>query len=280
MVTSSWLPTGCTQLAFRVAAPSVLSNFSASLFEECDPELAKEAIPASLKLMEGFLKNDPGNKSILVSLSMGFAGYSLLFVEAEEPERASNLYLRSLNYGLQALDDRGVTLRNPTSGREEIQATLRKIEKGDYQALCWTTFSWNAWISLNLDKPEAIAQMAAAAACLKRVLEMDALYFHGLPQILMGVTLSARPPLLGGNPDQARFHFEAALKESDGKFFLAQVYFAKYYAVRAQDKTLFDRLLREVVAGDPEDFKEVCLINQVMQRKAKELQKQTSALFL
>jgi tetratricopeptide (TPR) repeat protein len=271
---------GCTQLVIRTAAPSLVPNFTASIFEECDPDLAKNAIPGTLKLMEGLLRSDPRNREILVSLSMGFAGYSLLFVETESPEKASELYLRARAYGLQALGKNGTRLMGPGPTREELNAALKTVSESDYQSLFWMTLSWNAWIALNLDKPEALSQMAAADACLKRLLEMDPLYLYGLPHVLMGVSLSARPPLLGGNPREALAHFEAALRIGGGKFFLTQVFFARYYAVRVQDKDLFDRLLREVTTGNPRELKDVCLINRVMQQRADDLKKKRDDFFI
>jgi len=95
----------------------------------------------------------------------------------------------------------------------------------------------------------------------------------------MGASLAARPPLLGGSPEKARIHFEQAMQESHKKFYLAQVYFAKYYAVRVQDRELFVRVLAEVIQGNPGELKEVCLINRVMQSRAQELAKRTEDLF-
>jgi hypothetical protein len=65
-----------------------------------------------------------------------------------------------------------------------------------------------------------------------------------------------------------------------GQFFLAQVYFARYYAVRVQDKALFERTLAEVLQSDPARIQEACLINRMMQRRARELLKQIEDLFL
>jgi hypothetical protein len=271
---------GCMQLIIRTAAPSLIPHITASFFEECDPDLARNAIPSNLKLMEGLLKKDPHNSEMLVSLATGFAGYSLLFVETEDPERASHLYLRARTYGFRALGEKGSALANPELSPEELQATLKTVSESDFRALFWATLSWNAWISLNLDQPRALSQMAAAEACLNKLLEMDAFYLNGLPHILTGVLLSARPPLLGGDPSRAQVHFEAALKENNGKFFLTQVYFARYYAVRVQDKALFERLLQGVMAGNPADLKDVCLINRVMQQRAKHLMQQAEELFI
>ena len=274
------LLSGCTQLILRTAAPSLIPGITASFFEECDPEFARNAIPSNLKLLEGLLKRDPHNREILVSLATGFAGYSLLFVETEDPERASQLYLRARAYGLQALGEKGRVLENPELSREDLRTTLKTLAGSDYRALFWATLSWNAWISLNLDQPAALAQVAAAEACLNKLLEMDPFYFHGLPHILTGALLSARPPLFGGDPARAAAHFEAALKQNQGRFFLTQIYFARYYAVRVQNKALFEDLLKEVMTNDPAELKDACLINQVMKQRAMDLMQQKEDLFI
>jgi tetratricopeptide (TPR) repeat protein len=262
------------------ASPPLFPNFTTSIFEECDIELAKNAIPANLKLLEGILKNDPENKQILTTLSMGFAGYSMLFLEADEPERASKLYLRARDYGIKALGEKGVRLKNMKDRKEGLQSVLQTLGKEELKPLFWITVSWNAWINLNLDKPAALAQLNASQALLDRVMEIDASYFQGLPHILMGVSLSARPPMLGGNVKQAKEHFDKALQLTDGKFFLAQYYFARYYAVRVQDKALFLRLTGEIEKMNPQELRDVCLINSVMQHKAKRLKEMVDEFFL
>jgi hypothetical protein len=267
------------RVALRVS-PSLFPNITTSIFEECDVELAKNAIPANLKLLEGLLKNDSENKQILATLSMGFAGYSMLFVEADEPERASRLYIRARDYGIKALGERGVRLKNAKDRKEDLQIVLKRVVKEELEPLFWITVSWNAWINLNLDKPAALAQLSASQVLLERVIEINSGYFHGLPHILMGVSLSARPPMFGGNVEQAKEHFEKALQLSHGKFFLAQYYFARYYAVRVQDKQLFLRLTGDIGEMNPRELKEVCLINSVMQLKAKRLREMADDFFL
>lgn len=270
---------GCMQVALR-ASPSLFPDMASAMFEECDPELAKDSIPPNLKLLEGILKNDPENKKLLITLSMGFAGYSLLFIEPEDPERASSLYLRALDYAIRGLGDKGTPLKNREGRPEPIRAAITTMDHQDLEALFWTALAWNAWVNLNLDKPSALAQLSASEACLKKVLELDGHFFYSAPHILMGASLAARPPILGGDPEKARMHFETAMRMHHGKCFMAQVYFARYYAVRVQDKELFGRILAEVLRGAPGDIKEVCLINRVMQQRAQELVKQAEDLFL
>ncbi|MBN1851037.1 MAG: hypothetical protein JW932_20925 [Deltaproteobacteria bacterium] len=263
-------------MALRLS-PSLLPNLTASQFEDCDPEFAKSAIPANLKLLEGLLKNDPQNRQVLLTLCKGFCGYSLLFIEDENPLRASCLYLRAKDYGIRALGEKGEALK--TLKTNEVQAWLKEITTTEIEILFWIAASWHAWIGLNLDNPLAIDQMSISQACLEKVLELKPTYFHGLPYILLGTNLAARPSLLGGDIIQAKKFFEMALDLNHRQFFLTQYYYAKYYTVRTQDKTMFINLLDEIFHNDPKNLQDVCLMNSVMQNKAKRLLESADELF-
>ena len=91
--------------------------------------------------------------------------------------------------------------------------------------------------------------------------------------------MAVTPPMLGGNPQLAKAHFEKALALGKRHFFLAQYYFARYYTTRAQDKKLFFELLDEVISGDPGDLKDVCLINTVVQSMGVQLRETADDLF-
>lgn len=269
---------GCASMALQVSSP-LFPQFSESIFEECDAQLAKTAIPAQLKLMEGLLKSEPENKALLTTLAMGFTGFSLLYVEDDDPQRASHLYLRARDYGMRALGPRGRDLKHLENVGGKAGRILGAMGKRDLEALFWTTVAWNAWINLNLDKPSAIAQIGAAQACLKRVLALNPEYFHGLPLILMGISLSARSPLFGGDVAGAKAFFDRALSLEERKFLLAQYYYARYYAVRAQDKELFFALLGEVEKGKTASLPDVCLINTVAKEKADRLKETAEDYF-
>ena len=234
--------------------------------------MARESLPAQLKLMEGLLKRAPQNRELLTALCMGFTGYAMLFVEEEDPERASRLYLRARKYGLQALDMEMASL-------EALQDALKRIGAGRIAPLFWTTLSWNAWIQLNLDNPSALGEIPAAEACLSRVMQINPDYFFGSPYIITGSMLAARPKILGGDAAEARTSFLKAMAVSDGRFFLAPYYYAKYYAVRVQDKALFLNLIQRVEQARPDQLKEVCLINTAVQQKMSVLKEMTDELF-
>ena len=270
---------GCVRMALHMS-PALIPRLADSIFEECDAALAKDALPADLKLMEGLLKSDPKNEQLLNALCMGFAGYANLFVEDEDPERASRLYVRARNYGLKALGLSGVSSEKSNSKEVFLLSSLKTVDDDDIDALFWMTLSWNAWINLNLDKPLALAQLGQAGACLDTLLRIKPDYYYGAPYVLKGTIAAAMPGLLGGNAESAKAAFEKALQLGERKLFLTHYYYAKYYAVRVQDKALFTKLLREIEKGIPNQLKGACLINSVIQKKAKKLNDISEDLFL
>ncbi len=278
MFLSSIFLGGCVKMALRVS-PSLIPAFTQAFFEECDPDLAKQSLPSNLKLMEGLLKNDPDNRQLLNALCMGFTGYAMLFVEDDDPERASTLYLRARTYGFRATGRNAFKLIDAGLKKDIIRSKLLAYGEKEIEALFWTSISWNAWINLNLDKPAALAQLGAAQACLERVMEIKPDFFHGLSYIMRGSISAAMPVALGGKAGRAKTYFEKAIGVSNGKFLLAQYYFAKYYAVRVQDKELFLKLIKEVESSPSDGLKEVCLINAVMKEKTKRLMEMSEDLF-
>lgn len=278
LIACLFLLTGCVKLALR-ASPSLIDSLTKSIFAECDPQLAAAAIPSDLKLLEGLLREDSSNSTLLQALCRGFSGYALLFVEPDDPERASGLYLRARNYGLRAL---GATERlvGPGAGdRHGVEEWLQALPQDRVEPLFWTVLAWSAWLRNNLDKPSALAQIGTLERCLDHVIKNKPGLLYGAPLIVKGVLLAARPRMLGGNLNQARTCFEEALRLSGRRFLLAQYYFARYYAVASQEKDLFYSLAEEITSRSPEEPADVCLINTVIRRWAPGLRERADEWF-
>lgn len=258
---------GCTKMAVRMS-PALFENMSASIFEECDPAIAKEAIPANLKLLEGILKSDPDNPELLQLLSTGFCGYSMLFVEDSDRERASELYYRATVYGFKAIGLKGTPL---TINREELEEGLRDLDRKHLRSLLWATVSWSSWINLNLHKPAAIAQLGLAQSCIDKLTADNPDLFYGLPLLLKAVSLSARSPMLGGDYEKSKEYFDRALLSGSRNFFLSHYFYARYYCAGVQDRELFISLLREIADDNHNYPDDLCLINRVIRIKAETL---------
>ncbi|MBI3550530.1 MAG: hypothetical protein HY078_15945 [Elusimicrobia bacterium] len=264
-------------MAVRTISP-ILERGAQAFYEEGDPEFAREAMASQLKLLEALLKNDPESPGLLEMAAQGFNGYSFLFLDDAQPDRARQFYLRGRDFGLRMLarnpDLKGVN--DMTQAR--LDEALLKARSGDVPGLFWTAYGWAGWINLSKDSPDAVAGLPKVAAVMRRVQELQPGYYYGGAEIFLGSYYASLPKILGGDPAKSKIHFEAALKASGGKFLLTKTLFAQYYAVAAQDQAMFKQLNEEVLAaGDV--LPEARLANEVAKMKSKKLLEKTNELF-
>jgi len=167
-------------------SPHIFNNISLSIFEECDPDMAQQSIPGNLKILDGLLKSDSQNTDLLRLLTMGYSGYSLLFIEGVDNERASALYLRAARYGFKVTGFSGIP---DNISKEELNNQLNRIaDKKNTDSFMWATASWCLWINLNIHKPEALAQLGNAQMCIDKLAEKYPDNFYGLPYLLKALS--------------------------------------------------------------------------------------------
>ncbi len=249
-----------------------------ALYAEPDLQIAETAIASNLKLLEGFHRADPKNKKLLLFLTQGFASYSLTFLEDREPSRASRFYLRAKEYGMQLLKQTRAFKNGVPTTEAEFVKRLPFIKKKDVPALFWTAFAWAGWINLNRDNPRAVFELNMVKAMMSRVVELDEAFFFGSAHLFWGSIYGSIPPMLGGSPEKAKAHFERVIQLTDGKFILAYVYYARFYAVTTLNEELFDSLLDKVEQAPDDVLPGYELITAFAKQKAKRLRQQKDEL--
>ena len=257
---------GCSvkTTALRVTA-HLLDTGVAAIYEETDTRFAREAMAGNLKLLETLVKNDSKNPQILLALSQGFGGYSFLFIEDEDAGRARYFYQKGRDYGIQLLGPK--------------LSDLKSLGSQDTPALFWTAYCWGGWASLSLNDPDAIAGLPKVEAMVRRVEELHPGFFYSGTDLLLGAYYGSRPKMFGGDLGKSKSYFESAIQKTSGQFLMAQVLYAKYYAVAAQDRGLFSSLLESVIAAPQNPLPEQGLSNQVAKEKAKKLLGKINDLF-
>lgn len=243
----------------------------AAFEEESDLELAEHSIAANLKVLEGMLKSSPNNETLLVLCSKSYGGYAFGFIEDKSKKRAEQFYLRGRDYALHVLEKNSSFKEALHADFETFEKSLENFDQDDVSALFWTAYNWGNWMNLNLNSPEAIAIAPRVERMMKKVLELDEGYFFAGPHLFYGIYFGARPPMLGGDKNKSRHHFEMALKLTKRKFLMTQVLYAQYYAVQHQDQVLFQKLLQEVIKAKDSIYPEQNLITQLAKRKARRL---------
>ena len=271
---------GCStsQLASRFAAPLVTGQYD-SINEESDPQLAATAIPASLKMLEGMIKLDADNPALRHKLAEGFCSYAFSFVEDEDPRRASRLYLRGRDHALRMLVKNGAPANLTDLPPEQFQESLKGMSADDLPGLFWMGQCWAGWLRLNLHDLEAFAALPKVESAMKKTLEWDESYHYAGPHMFFGGFYGARSKLLGGDPEKSKHHFERNLQLTENKFLMTQMLYAKTYAVQAQDRKLFERLLKTVLETPADVLPEQRLANEVAKLKAQKLLEAADDLF-
>jgi hypothetical protein len=84
---------------------------------------------------------------------------------------------------------------------------------------------------------------------------------------------------VGGDPDQAHLLFDQVIKATKGRYQMAQVMFARYYATITLDRPLFEKTLKDVLATPASVWPEQRLANELAHRRAARYLAQADDLF-
>ena len=258
---------GLRGLALRSTA-SLLDRGAAALYEEPDPQFARESMGSQLKLLEELLQNSPANRELLLMSAEGFGGYAFLFLEDSQPERAKGFYLRGRDYALRALARSAAFARLQELDAEGLAKVLSKARKKDVPPLFWAAFNWANWINLSKDNPSAVSELPKAVALMQKVSELDPDFHFAGPDLFFGSYYASRPAILGGDAGKAKAYFQEARRRTGGKFLMTYVLEARYYAVAAQDKELFKSLLDKVGQAPAGELPNARLTDEVAKQRA------------
>jgi len=285
--------TGCSVKKFAInKLGDSLANSGTTFASDDDPEFVGQAVPFSLKLIEGLLAESPKHRGMLFAAASGFTQYSYVWVQepSEEIEsedlaksnvlrtRSRKLYLRARDYGLRGLDAKHSGFSQAV--RQDPKSAVRAAKKNDVPLLYWTAASWGAAISLSKDHPELVAEQPQVEALIDRAYELDPGYDHGVIDQFLISYESARPGASADFATRSKTHFDRAVALSDGQLASPYVAYAETVTIQKQQKAEFESLLKRALAVDPDARPEWRLSNLIMQRRARWLLSREDELFL
>ena len=257
-----------------------------------DPELVREAVPFSLKLIEGLLAENPRHRGLLLAACKGFTEYSYAFVQEDADEleptdfassehlyaRARKLYLRARDYGLRGLEVHHlgfgeVLRRNPKAAVREI--TSRK----EVPLLYWTAASWGLAISISKDEPDLIADQPVVEALIDRARTLNDDFDQGAIESFLISYEPSRQGVKGDPYKRSRQHFQRAIALSHGELAGPYVAMAQSVSIQKQNRAQFESLLHQALKIDPNAYPGFRLENLIAQRRARWLLSRTDELF-
>ncbi len=236
--------------------------------QEPDLQLAEDSMPANISMLNGMIYLDPENIQLHTYAAQAYYGLSYGFNEDKDIERASGFYQRGLKHGLTALALSGLS-DVKTITPDDLEQQLQKLNKDSVAALFWTASNWAKWIDLHRDTAEALIQLPRPTAMMQRVLELDESFYYGGAHMYFGVYYGSRAPVLGGDFDKSRWHFDKAREITDNKLLVADLLQAQYLSRQMFDREDFHQRLTKIIAAPEDLYPELTLLNQIAKRKAR-----------
>lgn len=273
-------PVGCfsSRQMITDSAVGLFQELALSVNRQSDVALVRQGIPSYLLLVDGMVQANPGNRDLLLAGAQAYASYASILGE-EESSRTAQLIQKAKIQALKALELNPLFKGNLDKSVDLFQETIAKTDKGDVPLLFSVGSIWGTWIAQGPEPVEAMADLPKIEALMDRVLQLDPAYYYGGPHLFKGIILSARPVQYGGDLKKADFHFQQAMRYSQGKFLMAQIYYAQYYAKQRLDRDLFIKTLNQVLSTPVDIEPNLTLINTLAHEKAKTLLNQVEDFF-
>ncbi len=278
----------------KIAINSVANTLAESgdtFASDEDPELIRDAVPFSLKLVESLLVEVPRHRGLLLTACSGFTQYAYAFVDYDAElvkiddytrysklqDRARKMYLRGRDYCLRSLELGYPGIRERLL--KDPNAAVATLQKKDVPLLYWTGASWGKAVALSLDRPALAGDFPIVQALIRRALALDESFNLGAIHDVM-ITLESLPKEMGGDPERARKHYERAVELTKGNSAGPHVSYAMGILLPQQKRQEFEALLKKALEVDVEREPKLRLANALSQQYAQYLLDHLDDLFL
>ena len=250
------------------ATATLLESVAAASNRQSDLAVIRQGMPAYLMLIDGMVEAWPKNEQLLLAAAQSYASFAS--VSQMGPDADRRLYRKATHYALRALSQRG--LHSPrTIAFNDFEKTVNRLGKSDAPYLFWGASCWGSWIGSNLNSMEAMAELPRVESMMKRVLALDEGFYYGGPHLLMGIWYGMRPKMAGGDLKKSQNHFQKAIAFGKGKFLMANIYYALYYAKNTFDKELYRSILKRTLDTPADIVPDLTLLNTVAHRRAEKM---------
>ena len=283
----------------------IIKDSSALIEKYDDPYIVRDALPSNILLIEGLLSYNPNDRDLLVILAQSYCSYAFAFVEDEDIQRASKLYLKGIKFAERALMLNEDFAELSAENFEDAVATLTEE---DIPSAFWFGTCMGYWINADKRDLVRIAEAYKVRAIFEWLATVNPGFYFGGPNLFLGSYYSSIPSLMGGGPEKGYKYFKMIFDDEKNKnFLLAKVIFAQYfvtlkygegcaryyeeyYGVPATSEItitqeeladlqicegLFKKILNEVLESDTEKISEELpgsnLANELAKIKAKKL---------
>lgn len=242
--------------------------------------LDEDRLKVAIEKWEQAAELDAADREIWVLLARAYyfhADGHMSFDEARADEM-----VETFEKGIQA-SERALVALSPEFAQRmragtRIEEAVAVLDAEAVPALYWRSSNMGKW-GLAKGFATVLSYKDEIRAIMARCLELDPTYFYHGPHRYFGAFYARVPAFAGGDLERSREHFDSSLEGAPG-YLGTRTLMAEFYAVKSQNRELFDQQLEAVLAADlstlPED---VLPENTIEQRRAENLKQKGDELF-
>ena len=205
-----------------------------------------DGIEQAVWLLKRVVKQEPENWEALVQLAYAHCLYATLYLE-----------------------DTAEKMKTFKEG-EECGRKANELNPYSSGAKYWTGVNLAGWAMVQSKETKTVWSLWEARTVLERLMFLDDTYFHGGPYVFWGVYFTNVSRALGRNVEQAKRHFEKALKVED-KFLPTYLLYVENYLLRQGEKDKAKEILAKALTIPTDLLADAAPENRIARKRIVEL---------
>lgn len=227
-----------------------------------------QELEKAITLYEQAIAIQPNQLEVLTQLARAYYfladGY-----RRSDPEAQLTLYDKAASYGEKAMALHPEFYKKVKTEGVKAEDAVGVLSEEYLPAVYWTASAIGKWARAK-GFTTLLAQRNRVRKIMEWVTEKNPTFFYGGPYRYWGAYYALSPAFAGGDLNKSRENFQKSL-EVEPNYFGTKVLMADTYATKAQDRELYEKLLKEVLSGNPEILPDVIPEQKVEQAKARDL---------
>jgi len=233
-----------------------------------------EDLDAIIAKLEAFTANNADHQESLILLSRALYFRADGFTDDVEEKKA--LWERGVTVGEAAMAADAAFKARIDKGDKPSDAVFA-LQKDDQMAIYWTATNLGKWARAS-GFSTLVKYKGYVAKMMTHCLDLDETSYYAGPVRYWGAFYAVAPGFAGGDMNKSREFFEKA-KTMNPEAFSTYVLYADTYAVKTQDRELFDSLLKYVLETPSDVIPELIPEQDVEKKKAQALMDSASEKF-
>jgi tetratricopeptide (TPR) repeat protein len=234
------------------------------------------ALKAAIAAWEKAIAAKPDDAATLTKLSHAYYFLADGFLRGKTDEYLTH-FEKGVAHGEAALAAVSPKFKEHVTTGGKVEDGIQHVGKEGIEAMYWYAASLGKWARAK-GFATTLGNKDRIKAVMTRVLELDPQFNHGAAHRYFGAYYAVAPGFAGGDMNKSKEHFDKSLQLAPD-YLGTKVLMADVYAVKQQDRGLFEQLLDQVIAAPESVIPGLEAEAKVEKEKARELKAKIGELF-